>query len=1249
MVRRIYVEKKKGFDVEAASLFNDIRENLHIKELTGVRVLNRYDIDGIDDATYEAAKLTVFAEPAIDVVYEETMPEELGSAIFFAVEYLPGQYDQRADSASQCIKLMNAEADATVKFARVIILEGDLDDQQVETIRSYCVNPVDSQIAADEKPENLEMETTVPEDVAVITGFRTMDEATLENYRKKMGFAMSPADIQFVQKYYAEDEDRDPTLTELKVIDTYWSDHCRHTTFNTTLEEVTFENSPYGRIVKEAFDQYMGIRKDVYGDRDKNLCLMDMACIGAKYLKKHGKVDNLDESEEINACSIKVKAKIDGKEEDWLVMFKNETHNHPTEIEPFGGAATCLGGAIRDPLSGRVYVYQAMRVTGAADPRKPIEETLAGKLPQRKITQEAAAGYSSYGNQIGLATGLVDEVYHENYVAKRMEIGAVVGAAPADHVIRKVPAKGDVIILVGGRTGRDGCGGATGSSKEHTEESILQCGAEVQKGNPPVERNIQRMFRRKEVATLIKRCNDFGAGGVSVAIGELADGLEINLDLVPKKYEGLDGTELAISESQERMAVVVDADKEAEFIKYAHEENLEATTVAKVTDTNRVRMHWRGKCILDLSRDFLNTNGAQQFAKAYAANEVTASPAELFHETKTKKELLTDLNCCSKKGLIERFDSTIGAATVLMPLGGKYQLSPAAGMAAKLPVVNGETETATIMAYGFDPEFAVKSPFHSALYAVVDSAAKIAAMGGDYRKIRLTFQEYFEKLGTSAARWGKPMAALLGALRVQKELEIPAIGGKDSMSGTFMDIDVPPTLTSFAITDIDADDIVSTEFKQEGSRLVLLTSPVDEDGILDFEVFRKNLLKVRELAAAGKLLAADTIGRGGLYITLVKMAVGNGIGADVKWDGDILAPLYGSLVIEVAADEGVDALMAGAGYAVIGETTADGKLTVNGEAESVAEITAEWQEPVEGVFPVRTADFRNKKDTTAVSRSLYTDRNSAGPAIKIARPKVVIPAFPGTNCEVDSARAFRKAGADADIHIIRNLTTAQLEDSIRELEKKIRESQIIMIPGGFSGGDEPDGSAKFITAVFRNPAIKDAVTDLLENRDGLMLGICNGFQALIKLGLVPEGKIVDMTENSPTLTYNKIGRHASCLVRTGITSVKSPWLAGVEAGDVFTIPVSHGEGRFIADDETLARLAANGQIATQYVDFDGNPSMDIAFNPNGSVMAIEGITSPDGRVFGKMGHSERIGKNVYKNVTGEKDQKIFESGVKYFK
>lgn len=1274
MVRRVYVEKKKGFDVEAEALFHDVRENLHLPNLTGVRILNRYDVDGIDEPTYEAAKFTVFAEPAIDLVYEETMPAEARSAIYFAVEYLPGQYDQRADSAAQCIKLMNAGAEAIVKFAKVIVLEGNLDARQLEAVKGYCVNPVDSQIAANEKPDDLEMETTAAADVEVIEGFRAMDEDALEQYRKSMGLAMSPADIKFVQKYYDEDENREPTLTELRVIDTYWSDHCRHTTFNTTLAEVTFEDSPYGRLVQAAFDQYMEMRKDVYEGKKKNVCLMDMACIGAKYLKKHGKANDLDESEEINACSIKVKAEIDGREEDWLVMFKNETHNHPTEIEPFGGAATCLGGAIRDPLSGRVYVYQAMRVTGAADPRKPIAETLTGKLPQRKITQEAAAGYSSYGNQIGLATGLVDEVYHENYVAKRMEIGAVIGAAPASHVIRKAPQKGDVIILVGGRTGRDGCGGATGSSKEHTEESILQCGAEVQKGNPPVERNIQRMFRRKEVATLIKRCNDFGAGGVSVAIGELADGLEINLDLVPKKYEGLDGTELAISESQERMAVVVEADKEEQFIAYAREENLEATTVAKVTDTNRVRMHWRGTCILDLSRDFLNTNGAQQFtavhvaaplgmtegkeaagAAALAAGKDTdraagnASLADLLKETKTKEELLADLNCCSKKGLIERFDSTIGAATVLMPLGGKYQLSPAAGMAAKLPVVTGQTSTATLMAYGFDPQIAAKSPFHGALYAVVDSVAKIAAMGGDYKTVRLTFQEYFEKLGVDAARWGKPMAALLGALQVQKELGIPAIGGKDSMSGTFMDIDVPPTLASFAIATIDAAQVISTEFKKADSKLVALTTPVDKNGIIDFEAFRRNLDKARELAEAGILLSANTIGRGGLYITLVKMAAGNGVGADVNVQGDILSPMYGSLLLELPSDADLVKLMDGSIFAEVGATTADGRLTINGEAEELGDIMAKWQVPLEGIFPVRTAEFKTKTDKTPVARALYTDRNKKGPAVKTASPKVVIPAFPGTNCEMDSARAFRKAGAEADIHIIRNLTATQLEDSIRELEQKIRQSQIIMIPGGFSGGDEPDGSAKFITAVFRNPAIKDAVSDLLENRDGLMLGICNGFQALIKLGLVPDGKIHDMDEDSPTLTYNEIGRHASCLVRTGITSVKSPWLAGVNAGDVFTIPVSHGEGRFIASQKLLAQLSENGQIATQYVDFDGNPSMDIAFNPNGSMMAIEGITSPDGRVLGKMGHSERIGQNLYKNVIGEKDQKIFESGVAYFK
>lgn len=1254
MVRRIYVEKKKGFDVEAEALFNDVKENLHIDGLSGVRILNRYDMDGIDDATYEAAKYTVFAEPAIDIVYEETMPEDAGSAVFFAVEYLPGQYDQRADSAAQCIKLMNTEAEAVVKFARTIVLEGDIDGKDLEAIKKYCVNPVDSQIAAMEKPDDLAMETVPPEDVPVIDGFRTMTESALEGYRKEMGFAMSTADIAFVQQYYRDEERRDPTLTELKVIDTYWSDHCRHTTFNTTLRDVGFDDSPYGRLVAQAFAQYLDMRKEVYGAKEKNLCLMDMACIGAKYLKKYGKVNNLDESEEINACSIKVKARIDGKEEDWLVMFKNETHNHPTEIEPFGGAATCLGGAIRDPLSGRVYVYQAMRVTGAADPRRPIEETINGKLPQRKITREAAQGYSSYGNQIGLATGLVDEVYHENYVAKRMEIGAVVGAAPADHVIRKTPQKGDIIVLVGGRTGRDGCGGATGSSKEHTEESILQCGAEVQKGNPPVERNIQRLFRRKEVANLIKRCNDFGAGGVSVAIGELADGLDINLDLVPKKYEGLDGTELAISESQERMAVVIDADRAEEFIGYADEENLEATIVATVTDTNRVRMYWREKCILDISRDFLNTNGAQQFAKAFAADpkfvaQSSGDLSDILKENRTREQLLTDLNCCSKKGLTEMFDSTIGAATVLMPLGGRYQLSPAAGMAAKLPVTRGETDTATIMSYGFDPELAMRSPFHGALYAVVDSVTKIAAMGGDYRNIRLTFQEYFEKLGEEPQRWGKPMAALLGALRVQKELEIPAIGGKDSMSGTFMDIDVPPTLASFAITTIDAGEVLSTEFKYAGSHLVAVTAPIDKDGVIDFDIYRNNLLKIRELAARGKILAADAIGRGGLYMTLVRMAMGNRIGVDVKVEGDILSPMFGSLVIEIPAGERIDRLMSGSVYTVLGSTTADRNITVNGKSEDIKELTKRWQEPLEGVFPVRTPDFRDSADDTPVEQPVYIQRNTSGPAVRIAKPRVVIPAFPGTNCEMDSARAFRKAGAEADIHIIRNQTTAQLEESIRQLEQKIRSSQIIMIPGGFSGGDEPDGSAKFITAVFRNPGISDAVSDLLENRDGLMLGICNGFQALIKLGLVPEGKIVDGTENSPTLTYNKIGRHASCLVRTGITSVKSPWLAGVNVGDVFTIPVSHGEGRFIASGDVLEKLKANGQIATQYVDFDGNPSMDIAFNPNGSVMAIEGITSPDGRVLGKMGHSERIGHNVYKNVLGDKDQKIFESGVKYFK
>ena len=1241
MVRRIYVEKKDGFDVEAQGMFADIRENLHVDGLTGIRVLNRYDIDGIDDATYERAKYTVFAEPAIDTAYDEEMPDNLGSATFFAVEYLPGQYDQRADSAAQCIKLMNAEAEASVRFARVIVLEGNVTPEQQKEIQNYCVNPVDSQIAENEKPQTLDMETVVPENVKIMDGFTKLDEEGLQSFRKDMEFAMSEGDIRVIQEYFKNEEQRDPTLTELKVIDTYWSDHCRHTTFNTQLTQVEFEDGPYGAIVRKAFEEYMDMRKEVYGDREKDVCLMDMASIGTKYLKKKGILHDLDESEEINACSIKVKAEIDGKEEDWLVMFKNETHNHPTEIEPFGGAATCLGGAIRDPLSGRVYVYQAMRVTGSADPRKPVEETLPGKLPQRKITQGAASGYSSYGNQIGLATGLVDEVYDEDYVAKRMEIGAVIGAAPADHVNRKVPAPGDVIVLVGGRTGRDGCGGATGSSKEHTEESILECGAEVQKGNPPVERNIQRMFRRKEVATLIKRCNDFGAGGVSVAIGELADGLDINLDLVPKKYEGLDGTELAISESQERMAVVVEKEKEAEFIAYASEENLEATTVAKVTDEGRVKMYWRGDCILNLSRAFLDTNGAKQEAAVEIKGNFDPS---VLTKTMAPETALSDLNCCSRKGLIERFDSTIGASTVLMPLGGKYQLSPAQGMAAKLPVTQGETTTATLMAYGFNPKIAKASPFHGAMYAVIDSVTKMVAMGADYKTIRLTFQEYFEKLGDNPKRWGKPFAALLGALRVQKELEIPSIGGKDSMSGTFMDINVPPTLVSFAVAALDAGEVVSTELKQAGSQLVYLPASRDKEGIIDFTAYKKSMDTVRERTAAKRVLSASAIGEGGLFMTLVKMAVGNKIGVCAP-ETENTGLDYGGMVLELSADESLETLFEGITFRKIGNTTDREEILMKGISMSLDEIIRKWEAPLEGVFPVRTKD--NTSET--VEALSYTERNRKAPAVKLARPRVLIPAFPGTNCEMDSKRAFERAGAQADIHIIRNMTQNQLIDSIKELEAKIRESQIIMIPGGFSGGDEPDGSAKFITAVFRNPRIKDAVTDLLENRDGLMLGICNGFQALIKLGLVPEGRIIDTDENSPTLTYNKIGRHESCLIRTRVASVKSPWLAGAEVGDVHTVAISHGEGRFIADEAVMKRMIENGQVATQYVDFDGNPSMDIAFNPNFSNMAIEGITSPDGRVLGKMGHSERIGQYVYKNVDGNKEQKIFESGVKYFK
>jgi phosphoribosylformylglycinamidine synthase len=1225
--------------------------------LTGLRLLNRYDIENVEDATFKASLQGVFAEAGVDLLYEETLPKDINPQLF-VVEYLPGQFDQRADSAEQCIKLLNPSAKPSIRCGKVIAPEGDLSQEELCQIKAYLINPVDSREVEATKPDTLAMEVIAPEDVPIIRGFCSMTEEELETYRLESEFAMSKADLFHIAEYFRNEELRDPTLTELKVLDTYWSDHCRHTTFNTKLSDIYFETSPYGEVVRQAFEEYIEMRREVYGDKKKDVTLMDVACLGAKYLKKLGKVEDLDESEEINACSIRVTADIDGRDEEWIVQFKNETHNHPTEIEPFGGAATCLGGAIRDPLSGRAYVYQAMRVTGAADPRKPVSETLKGKLPQKKLTREAAAGYSSYGNQIGLAAGQIDEVYHEDYVAKRMELGAVIGASPASHVVRHTPEPGDVIILVGGRTGRDGCGGATGSSKEHTEGSLATCGAEVQKGNPPVERNIQRLFRRKEAATLIKRCNDFGAGGVSVAIGELADGLLINLDTIPKKYEGLNGTELAISESQERMAVVVSPQDEKLFLKYADEENLEATRVALVNDSGRVKMTWQGKTILDLSRNFINTNGAGQAATASVKSPAGYGDAPVWIPA---EDYLSDLNCCSKKGLIERFDSTIGAATVLMPLGGKYQRTPAPGMAAKLPLTVGldghcpETDTATLMAYGYDPYLAKESPFHGALNAVMDSVTKIVAMGGDRRNIRLSFQEYFEKLSGDEA-WGKPLAALLGALKVQKALEIPAIGGKDSMSGSFMELNVPPALISFAMTTAKASQIISPEIKKVGSKLVVLSVNKDGKGIPDFEAFKKSMDQVYKLVTEGRILSANPIGRGGTFVSLVKMAVGNKIGASLYSMSlrELTEASYGSLLLEISKKEDVSALMKEVPYKVIGETTDQASImyVIDGEQKKISlnEVLKRWTAPLEEVFPIKSEPMPDG-EATMPSVDCLSKKSKVydGPMLKTPKPKVLIPAFPGTNCEMDSLRAFTRAGGDGEILMIRNLTPEALAESIATLAKKIKESQIIMLPGGFSGGDEPDGSAKFITAVFRNPEVAEAVTDLLENRDGLILGVCNGFQALVKLGLVPFGRIVPQKEENPTLTFNKIGRHMSCLVRTRVSSTLSPWLAGCAVGDVHTIAVSHGEGRFVSGGAEMDQMIAGGQIATQYVDYDGNPSMDIRYNPNYSMLAVEGITSPDGRVYGKMAHSERMGINVYKNVPGNFDQKLFESGVGYFK
>ena len=1245
-IKRIYVEKKEGCNIEASQLLADIKENLGLTNLTGLRILNRYDVEDIADDVFEAASKTIFSEPPVDYIYNETF-EMAEDETAFSMEYLPGQYDQRADSAMQCIQIISGDDKAVVASAKTYVLKGKLSTEDVEKIKHYCINPVDSREASMEKPATLKMDLTIPTTVETIEGFIDMDEKALLDYRKSLGLAMSEADILFCQKYFKDTEKRNPTITEIRVIDTYWSDHCRHTTFATHINDVTFEDGKYKEVVENVYKMYLDEKKSL-GREQKPVCLMDIATTGMRALKAQGKLDNFDESEEINACSIVVPVDVDGVEEDWLVMFKNETHNHPTEIEPFGGAATCLGGAIRDPLSGRSYVYQAMRVTGAGDPTVPVADTLQGKLPQRKIVTSAAHGYSSYGNQIGLATGQVAEIYDEGYVAKRMEIGAVIAAAKKENVIRERPDAGDIIILTGGRTGRDGCGGATGSSKEHDEDSILTCGAEVQKGNAPTERKLQRLFRNPEVSKMIRRCNDFGAGGVSVAIGELADGLEINLDLVPKKYEGLDGTELAISESQERMAVVVKADKADSFIKYANEENLEATVVAKVTDDRRLKMFWNGNDIVNISRDFLDTNGAVQNTDIYV-EEPANKPEKIENKSDLKAqwlENLSQLNVACQKGLVERFDSTIGAGTILMPFGGKNQMTPAEVMAAKIPLLKGETTTGTLMSYGYNPTVAKWSPFHSAVYAVVESVAKIVAGGGDYDSVRLTFQEYFERLGEDSHRWGKPFSALLGAYLAQMELGTAAIGGKDSMSGTFKDLDVPPTLVSFAVDPVKMYNVISPEFKNAGNTIVKVNVSYDENDLPVFDELKKNFAKISELVKEGKIVSTATIGVGGIAAAVTKMAFGNDIGAVIN-EEDLFNYNYGSFVLELACDKAeAEKLFAGYNFAVIGNTTSEKNIVANGVTIDLDEALNVWIKPLEKIFPTKYLEDVKKADIE-IKPFNVVEKKFSGKGI--AAPRVLIPVFPGNNCEYDTKRAFEKAGAVVDTLVVTNLKTQWLEESIDKMVDMIHNSQIIMIPGGFSAGDEPEGSGKFIAAVFRNPKVKEAVMDLLKNRDGLMLGICNGFQALIKLGLVPFGEIRDMEENSPTLTFNTIGRHISCLADTKIVSNKSPWLWNSNVGDIHKVAFSHGEGRFMADEAVIKALAENNQIATQYVDPNGNPTFDIRYNPNGSLYAIEGITSPDGRVLGKMGHSERMGNGVFKNVPGEKDQKIFLSGVQYFK
>ena len=1251
-VKRIFVEKRKGFDVEAVNLLADLKQNLGIKNAEAVRIINRYDISGLDGESFEKAKNTILSETNADTVYDEKI--SIGDEFkVFAMEYLPGQYDQRADSAAQCVQLLTQGERPQVVTAKVIAVSGNISDTDFEKIKDYLINPVESRLASFEKPESLDMKANVPDNVAVIKGFTVWNDEEMEKYYSSMGFAMTLSDLKFCRDYFRDEEHRDPTVTELRVIDTYWSDHCRHTTFLTRLEKIEIEKGALSEAIENALKEYYSARDEIYGkDTKRDVSLMDMAIIGMKLLRKRGLIPDLDVSDEINACSIEVPVTIDGKTEKWLVQFKNETHNHPTEIEPFGGAATCLGGAIRDPLSGRAYVYQAMRVTGSGDPTLPFEKTMKGKLPSRKITTGAAQGYSSYGNQIGLATGQVTELYDMGYAAKRLEIGAVIGASPKENVVRGVPSEGDIIVLLGGRTGRDGCGGATGSSKAHTLESIETCGAEVQKGNPPTERKIQRLFRNEKAAKMIKRCNDFGAGGVCVAIGELADGLDIDLDKVRKKYDGLDGTELAISESQERMAVVLDKSNVDAFIALAGEENLEAYPVAIVAKNPRLTMKWRGDVIVSLSREFLNTNGVTQVATSY----ITAPDADNCYRTSVPKALegldtktafkknLSRLECCSQRGLVERFDASIGAATVMMPFGGKTQLTPEDAMAAKLPLLKGETDDATAMSYGYIPGISRWSPFHGAAYAVTESLSKLAAIGADPLTSRLTFQEYFERLHEVPSRWGKPTAALLGALTAQINMGIPSIGGKDSMSGSFEDLDVPPTLVSFAVAMTKASKTISAEFKKSGSKVVYIPLPEDKaTGLPAWEELKKVYKAIYALANDGKILAASVVREGGTAATVARMSFGNKIGFEFKNEltaKELFAPLSGSFVVELADGAEISDIL----YYDLGTTVDAETITVNGETLTIDELIEEWNFKLEGVFPTKSYCPANEQEIP-----LYTERNTSSPVIKTARPKVFIPVFPGTNCEIDTARAFEKAGAEPKLLIVKNLTPAAIEETISEMVKLIDDAQMVMLPGGFSGGDEPDGSGKFIATTFRNPRVSEAVARLLNQRDGLMLGICNGFQALIKLGLVPYGEIRELKADDPTLTFNTIGRHISHMAYTRVTSTKSPWFSSVNAGDVFSVPISHGEGRFVVSDEMLQKLIANGQIATQYVDLNGKQADTIEFNPNGSVCAIEGITSPDGRVLGKMGHSERKGDNLYKNVPFEKDQKIFESGVKYFK